>query len=68
MQFLYDLATGVYSLDDLIRWGGYIGLVVIVFTLLGRYLTDAGVAAAVAADVAAGGECEGELQLLLVLD
>ena len=35
MQFLYDLATGAYSLDDLIRWGGYIGLVLIVFTETG---------------------------------
>jgi membrane-associated protein len=35
LQFLYDLATGAYSLDDLIRWGGYIGLVVIVFTETG---------------------------------
>ncbi len=35
MQFLYDLATGMYSLDALIRWGGYIGLVLIVFTETG---------------------------------
>ncbi len=35
MQFLYDLATGAYSLDALIRWGGYIGLVLIVFAETG---------------------------------
>jgi membrane-associated protein len=35
LDFLYDLATGVYSLDDLIRWGGYILLVGIVFTETG---------------------------------
>ena len=35
MQFLYDLATGVYSLDALIRWGGYLVLVLIVFTETG---------------------------------
>lgn len=35
MQFLYDLATGVYSLDSLIRWGGYVALAVIVFTETG---------------------------------
>jgi membrane-associated protein len=35
LQFLYDLATGVYSLDALIRWGGYVVLVLIVFTETG---------------------------------
>ena len=35
MEFLYDLATGAYSLDALIRWGGYAVLVVIVFTETG---------------------------------
>jgi membrane-associated protein len=35
LDFLYDLATGVYSLDDLIRWGGYIVLIAIVFTETG---------------------------------
>jgi membrane-associated protein len=35
LQFLYDLATGVYALDDLIRWGGYLLLVGIVFTETG---------------------------------
>ena len=35
MDFLLDLATGRYALDDLIRWGGYLILVVIVFTETG---------------------------------
>lgn len=35
MDFLYDLATGGYSLDALIRWGGYVVLVAIVFTETG---------------------------------
>ena len=30
-RFLYDVARGAYSLDDLIRWGGYVVLVAIVF-------------------------------------
>jgi membrane-associated protein len=33
--FLYDVARGAYSLDDLIRWGGYVVLVAIVFTETG---------------------------------
>ena len=33
--FLWDVARGVHSLDDLIRWGGYVVLVVIVFTETG---------------------------------
>ncbi len=35
MDFLLDLATGRYALDDLIRWGGYLILVAIVFTETG---------------------------------
>ncbi len=35
MEFLFDLLAGRYALDDLIRWGGYIALVVIVFTETG---------------------------------
>jgi membrane-associated protein len=35
VDFLYDLATGGYSLDALIRWGGYVVLVAIVFTETG---------------------------------
>lgn len=35
MEFLYDLATGGYQLDALIRWGGYLLLTAIVFTETG---------------------------------
>ena len=35
MEFLYDLARGVYSLDSLIQWGGYTVLVAIVFAETG---------------------------------
>ena len=35
MEFLVDLASGRYALDDLIRWGGYAVLVAIVFTETG---------------------------------
>ncbi len=35
MEFLFDLLVGTYSLDDLIRWGGYLILVVIIFTETG---------------------------------
>jgi membrane-associated protein len=35
VELLYDLATGAYSLDALIRWGGYLVLVAIVFTETG---------------------------------
>jgi membrane-associated protein len=33
--FVYDVARGTYSLDDLVRWGGYVVLVAIVFTETG---------------------------------
>jgi membrane-associated protein len=33
--FIYDVARGAYSLDDLIRWGGYVLLVAIVFAETG---------------------------------
>jgi membrane-associated protein len=35
VDFLFDLATGRYALDDLVRWGGYLGLVAIVFAETG---------------------------------
>ncbi len=35
MDFLLEVASGRYSLDDLIRWGGYFILVAIVFTETG---------------------------------
>lgn len=33
--FAYDVVRGAYSLDDLVRWGGYVILVAIVFTETG---------------------------------
>ena len=35
MEFLTDVLTGAHSLDALIRWGGYVLLVAIVFTETG---------------------------------
>ena len=35
MEFLFGVVTGAHSLDDLIRWGGYVVLVTIVFTETG---------------------------------
>ncbi|PYN74631.1 MAG: hypothetical protein DMD96_30030 [Candidatus Rokuibacteriota bacterium] len=35
MEFLSGLLSGAYSLDDLVRWGGYVALVGIVFTETG---------------------------------
>jgi len=35
LEFLFDLLTGRYALDDLVRWGGYAVLVGIVFTETG---------------------------------
>jgi len=35
VEFLLDVLTGRYALDDLIRWGGYTILTVIVFTETG---------------------------------
>ena len=35
MEFISGLVGGAYSLDDLIRWGGYVVLFVIVFTETG---------------------------------
>jgi membrane-associated protein len=35
VEFLLDFAAGRYALDDLIRWGGYVLLVAVVFTETG---------------------------------
>jgi membrane-associated protein len=35
VELLVDLASGRYALDDLVRWGGYVVLVTIVFTETG---------------------------------
>ncbi len=38
MEFLLDVVTGRYSLDQLIRWGGYLVLIAIVFTETGLFV------------------------------
>ena len=38
MEFLLDLLTGRYALDDLVRWGGYVVLVTIVFVETGLFV------------------------------
>lgn len=38
MEFVLGIASGAYSLDDLIRWGGYLLLMAIVFTETGLLL------------------------------
>jgi membrane-associated protein len=35
VEFLLDLLTGRYALDDLVRWGGYVVLVAVVFVETG---------------------------------
>jgi membrane-associated protein len=35
VDFLVELVSGRYALDDLVRWGGYVALVVIVFAETG---------------------------------
>lgn len=35
MEILYEVVTGTHSLDSIIRWGGYVLLVAIVFTETG---------------------------------
>jgi membrane-associated protein len=35
VEFLLEVASGRYALDDLVRWGGYVVLVAIVFTETG---------------------------------
>jgi membrane-associated protein len=38
VEFLLDLLTGRYALDDLVRWGGYVVLVAIVFVETGLFV------------------------------
>lgn len=38
MEFLLGVVTGAHSLDDLVRWGGYLVLVTIVFTETGLFV------------------------------
>ena len=59
MDFLRDLASGQYALDDLIRWGGYTILTAIVFTetglLIGFFLPGDSLLIAAGLVAAAGG-------------
>jgi membrane-associated protein len=68
VEFLFDLATGRYALDDLIRWGGYLILVAIVFTetglLVGFFLPGDSLLVTAGLVAAAGGL---DIRLLVVL-
>lgn len=59
MEFLFQVLTGQYALDDLIRWGGYLVLVAIVFTetglLVGVFLPGDSLMVTVGLVAAAGG-------------
>jgi membrane-associated protein len=70
MEFLVDLATGRYALDDLIRWGGYLVLVTIVFTetglLIGFFLPGDSLLVTAGLVAAAGGLDIWRLNALLI--
>ncbi len=59
MDFLLEVASGRYALDDLIRWGGYLVLVAIVFTetglLVGLFLPGDSLLVTAGLVAAAGG-------------
>jgi membrane-associated protein len=69
VEFLVDLASGRYALDDLIRWGGYAVLVAIVFTetglLIGFFLPGDSLLITAGLVAAAGGLDIWLLNLLL---
>jgi membrane-associated protein len=71
VEFLLDLATGRYALDDLIRWGGYAILVAIVFTetglLIGCFLPGDSLLITAGLVAAAGGLNIWWLNALLVI-
>ena len=71
MEFLAGLASGAYSLDDLIRWGGYLVLFVIVFTetglLVGFFLPGDSLLITAGIVAAAGGLNIWWLNLVLVV-
>ncbi len=71
MEFLLDLATGRYALDDLIRWGGYFALVAIVFAetglLVGFFLPGDSLLITAGLVAAAGGLDIWLLNALLIL-
>ncbi|MEK7714876.1 MAG: hypothetical protein AAB387_05425 [candidate division NC10 bacterium] len=71
MEFLLGVATGAYALDDLIRWGGYLVLVAIVFTetglLVGFFLPGDSLLITAGLVAAAGGLNIWWLNVLLIV-
>ena len=71
MEFLAGVVSGAYSLDDLIRWGGYLVLFVIVFTetglLVGFFLPGDSLLITAGIVAAAGGLNIWWLNLVLVV-
>ena len=71
MEFLSGLVGGAYSLDDLIRWGGYVVLFVIVFTetglLVGFFLPGDSLLITAGIVAAAGGLNIWWLNLVLIV-
>ena len=71
MEFLSGVLSGVYSLDDLIRWGGYVVLVGIVFAetglLVGFFLPGDSLLITAGLVAAAGGLNVWWLNALLIL-
>jgi len=71
VEFLLGVATGAYALDDLIRWGGYLVLVTIVFTetglLVGFFLPGDSLLLTAGLVAAAGGLNIWWLNVLLIV-
>ena len=71
MEFLSGLVGGAYSLDDLVRWGGYVVLFAIVFTetglLIGFFLPGDSLLITAGIVAAAGGLNIWWLNLLLIV-
>jgi membrane-associated protein len=70
-EFLASVLSGAYSLDDLIRWGGYVVLVAIVFTetglLVGFFLPGDSLLITAGLVAAAGGLNIWWLNILLIV-
>jgi membrane-associated protein len=70
-EFLASVLSGAYSLDDLIRWGGYVVLVAIVFTetglLIGFFLPGDSLLITAGLVAAAGGLNIWWLNVLLIV-
>ena len=71
MELLSGILSGAYSLDDLIRWGGYVVLFVIVFTetglLIGFFLPGDSLLITAGVVAAAGGLNIWWLNVLLIV-